>query len=620
MCTALIDANPTGMCVTCSKTQVDITDGITKEVVIQYCKQCDRYQRPPWVRLKPESNELMSFLLSKIKGMGKVKLGDADFIWTEPHSKTIKIKITIFKEFQNSMLQSSLIVEFQVIWTQCEECKKTFTPHLWNACCQVRQKVNHKRTFLYLEQMLLKNSMHSKALHVKETPEGVDLFFSNRSHANCVSDFIKSVLPCKVKTSKQLVSHDMNSNLYNYKYTNMIEIAPICKDDLIVIDDEQMKSLGGIGPVLLCYKICSNVHLIDPLTMEVIEFDENNYWRHEVRSYIDRSTLVEFQIMNIEEEIDYKKLYAVNNIISNTNEANDIDMVSINSHSAQSKSTNFKNVKNKNLNSSQYTVNKSKREMHNFKIVKVDCIKLNQKENSESSFKLFSFRTHIGERLNVGDIVLGYDLTSLNNNLIDFYDNGNLPEIVLVKKKYIRSNDSKRVWKLKRMNIEEEETNEEKSNRKKVIKTNNMPSKEEQYEEFLRDIEENKDIRKNVNLYKDDDIIKELQDKLGNLKVEDEINKRNQDFDLKVTELIDALKIETKEENDNEEIVDTKFDGEFKKPYDVVISGNKKTKKIKGAKNIDEQVEESAMSSIKNKELKSKRNRQGSKVSSDSKN
>ena len=179
ICSIRIDANPTGMCPTCAKSQVNITDGITTSSVIFFCKGCDRYQRPPWTRFAQESNDFMTFLLTKIKGLKQVKLIDTNFIWTEPHSKRKKIKITVQKEFNNSLLQSSLIVEFVEEWTQCDDCKKTFTPHLWNASCQVRQKVDHKRTFLYLEQIILKHKMHEKALNIKETPEGVDFFFKN---------------------------------------------------------------------------------------------------------------------------------------------------------------------------------------------------------------------------------------------------------------------------------------------------------------------------------------------------------------------------------------------------------------------------------------------------------
>lgn len=38
-----------------------------------------------------ESKELLTFCIKKLKGLNKVKLVDAGFIWTEPHSKRLKV-------------------------------------------------------------------------------------------------------------------------------------------------------------------------------------------------------------------------------------------------------------------------------------------------------------------------------------------------------------------------------------------------------------------------------------------------------------------------------------------------------------------------------------------------
>ena len=45
-----------------------------------------------------ESKEMLSLCLSKVQGLNKVKFIDATFIWTEPHSRRIKVKITVQKE------------------------------------------------------------------------------------------------------------------------------------------------------------------------------------------------------------------------------------------------------------------------------------------------------------------------------------------------------------------------------------------------------------------------------------------------------------------------------------------------------------------------------------------
>ena len=67
---------------------------------VSFCRNCDRFLSPPaqWTIAQPESRELLAICLKKLKGLSKVRLVDASFIWTEPHSKRIKVKLTIQKE------------------------------------------------------------------------------------------------------------------------------------------------------------------------------------------------------------------------------------------------------------------------------------------------------------------------------------------------------------------------------------------------------------------------------------------------------------------------------------------------------------------------------------------
>ncbi len=530
ICSATIDANERGMCNACARNEITITDGIMKTGQLIYCKGCDRYQRPPWVRCgnSLESPEMMAFCLSKIKGLSKMKLVDSQFIWTEPHSKIIKIKLTVQKEMNKTLVESNVIVEFKIEWTQCDDCKKTFTPHVWSASCQIRQKVSHKRTFMLLEQIILKNKAHSKALNVKEHPEGVDFYFANKSQALAFSDFIKTSFPAKVKESKQLIGMDQYSNIYNYKFSFMIEIAPVCKDDLIVLDEKTAKTLGGCSPILLCHKLSSRIHLIDPVSFKTYDFDAQTYWRHEFRSYVDRKCLEEYMVINVDEEIDYTKKYkgmgTVNNSISDVNMDSDLNA---------SKSTNFMN-KNKNKDSGAYN-------NHNrFKVVTVQCI-----ANNKSGADLITCRSHLGGKIRPGDIFLGYNTEALNldHNLENFIDkSSNIPDVILVKKKYIRGNTSarKRYWKLKHLD-------------KEVDMGGKEDEKEKQYEEFLRDIEEDKDLRKNVNLYKDDEVMKELEGKFKNLKVKND-DENESEIDIKVDELLEDLHLgDDKDKNKNDE-------------------------------------------------------------------
>lgn len=72
-----------------------------------------RYLQPPstWVSAALESHELLAICLNRLKGLNKVHLVDAGFIWTEPHSKRIKVKLTVQKEV--IMFHDNIIVRLK---------------------------------------------------------------------------------------------------------------------------------------------------------------------------------------------------------------------------------------------------------------------------------------------------------------------------------------------------------------------------------------------------------------------------------------------------------------------------------------------------------------------------
>ena len=564
ICGITIDANSEGLCEACAKKNIDITTGITKTGVLTYCRTCERYKRPPWMKCEKESQDMMNLCLSKIKGLNKVQLIDSSFVWTEPHSKEVKIKLTVQKEINKSLISTSFLVEFKEEWTQCEDCKKTFTPHIWRACVQLRQKVNHKRTFLFLEQVILKHRAQSKALNIKEHPEGVDFSFANKAQANSFCAFIHEYLPCQTKTSRQLISVDEKSNEAVYKETFRLEIAPVCQDDLIVLSEENYKKMGGIGPLLLCYKQINNLKFIDPVTFETLDLDNNTYWRYALKSYIDRKALSEFLILSCEEEIDYKKLAEkdkskrtikkiVRNKNNNNNEGMDIETDNKMNESKASVNTNM-------TNKSQYLENLEKKlEDKKIKIVNVKCIRNSGKDENK---EIIETRSFLGRKMRPGDIYYGYDLTRINISEdlegILSKKKEKIPDIILVKKKY---NNYKRIFKLKHLDMDvegedDEEDDEKEKNtkkgKKKKKKNQKEKDKDRDMEEFMEDVGKNKDLRKNINLYKDNKAIEELNKEFKNFGL-DEKDENDSDVDFKEDELIDEmdnLKLDNKNNQD----------------------------------------------------------------------
>lgn len=73
----------------------------------------------------------------------QVRLIDASFVWTEPHSKRIKVKLTIQKEvISGAVLEQVFVVEYVVNHQMCTDCHRTEAKDFWKAVVQVRQKVS----------------------------------------------------------------------------------------------------------------------------------------------------------------------------------------------------------------------------------------------------------------------------------------------------------------------------------------------------------------------------------------------------------------------------------------------------------------------------------------------
>ena len=80
----------------------------------------------------------------------------------------------------------------------------------------------------------------------------------------------------------------------------MCELAPICRDDLAILPKSLSNKLGGIGPLVLIYKISKFIHMVDIKTMQTIEIDKPTYWKHVFKAVCGRDRLSEYIVLNIE--------------------------------------------------------------------------------------------------------------------------------------------------------------------------------------------------------------------------------------------------------------------------------------------------------------------------------
>jgi len=162
-----------------------------------------------------------------------------------------------------------------------------------------------------------------------------------------------------------------------------------------------------------------------------------------------------------------------------------------------------------------------------FKMVQIE---VQRAEDYGQSDKTFIVNSHLGEFINYNDTLLGYDLNAVNLSDLEDFENlkGNkvsLPDCVMVRKCFpkVRKAQRKRIWKLKHMEKQALDENNIWVDKKKSKKNQDQEEgqKNKDYQMFLNDIEEDADIRQNVNLYKDDDVIGELEKQLAGLALDD---------------------------------------------------------------------------------------------------
>jgi nonsense-mediated mRNA decay protein 3 len=123
---------------------------------------------------------------------------------------------------------------------------------------------------------------------------------------------------------------------------------------------------------------------------------------------------------------------------------------------------------------------------------------------------IYHTRTHLGGILQPGDTVLGYHLTNsnFNNEEYEALDQGRLPDVMLVKKTYPnrRRKARTRAWKLRSIAKEAEDVADGTVGRGALGRKGGVDQRnvERDYELFLRDLEEDKEMRGAINLYKNE--------------------------------------------------------------------------------------------------------------------
>ena len=254
---------------------------------------------------------------------------------------------------------------------------------------------------------LAKNARIRKhVLKIDSTRNGFDFYFLNLPEAQAFSSYLARVAPMRVKTAKKLVSADVKNNTANLKHTVTCDLVPLCRDDLIMIH----KCAKGIisGRLALISKVSSVLHLIDASP--------------------NRSATMNGSIAELAPEAYYKaggeKIYQLaqtsNRMVRFT--VLDVELCGDDSR--------FDVEYNEDVTKTKGPIPHA--------LADVEVARESDFGRNDETFRCV---THLGNVLNPGDVVLGYDLASSVLSGAAMWDmdkcfqsNFEMPDIVLVKK------------------------------------------------------------------------------------------------------------------------------------------------------------------------------------------
>ncbi|KAH0806394.1 60S ribosomal export protein nmd3 [Histomonas meleagridis] len=431
ICGVPIEPNPSNMCLACLRTQSNFSNEIPNTSSITYCRTCGRYQTSPtqWQAFPLESNELLQLCISKVSGLQNFTKTEAHFLYTEPHSKKLKISLTVQKESINgAILRQTLILTINVCNMQCPQCCEAATPRdHWIANVQLRMDSKHRRTLFWLEQVILSHHAHSKAVNIQRQKSGVDFHFSDKSSAMSFVNFIQNHLPVLVEDSHRQVGEDIQNSTIDSRYSISVRAPPLNRQDLVILPDYLVKGTGNQCFIAVVLRITRNIKMIDPHTAKIIDIDGPKYWKRPFNAILSLSDLKKFVVISIE-CIGAK--------------------------------------------------------IGRFQVADIELV------DEETYSEHISVRSHLGNILHENDVVLGYDIRSsvLTDKDAEVFQRHNLSEVIIVGKSVEhKKRNKRRQWHVKELAPVNE-------------------SDQEEFEEFLDDLENDAENRQNVDIYRNTEV------------------------------------------------------------------------------------------------------------------
>lgn len=276
--------------------------------------------------------------------------------------------------------------------------------------------------------------------------------------------------------------------------------------------------MGNIARLVLVKNVSNVIHLIDPLTGQTATLESDVFWRDPIRPLITaaRARLTRFIVLG-KEAVFLRK------------------------------------------NVSKKTIKKKQKS-------RLASLTMAKEEDLGNNDTQLEERSHVGYLLKAGDVCLGYDLKETQ-----FVDDaaereraaGKFPDVIVVRKLYgsvAKGTESQpvRPWRLRRLDVVEGETNRRKA------ATDDADAMDE--EDFLQEVEADREMRLNINLYRQQVIRKT---RAGSMDTEDarsrddgvatndeDASESSDDQKITLEELLDGLNLDEGRDAEEEEGTD----------------------------------------------------------------
>jgi len=223
-------------------------------------------RRARWIEAEHESEALLAVLLRRAKGAllgkraastveglsralggGQLELREARLVWTEPHSRRVRVEVTVrHASASGAATARTCLLEFVEERRQCERCgseRKSKKMGQGNGDFAAKVQIRAKRvdggeggarTLRSLEEFVRARREPATARRV---PRGLDVEFESRQAAARFVHDLRRVAPIKLDgTSRKLVTHDERSATAEFQKTSLVHVPPVDKRDLVLVD------------------------------------------------------------------------------------------------------------------------------------------------------------------------------------------------------------------------------------------------------------------------------------------------------------------------------------------------------------------------------------------------